>query len=108
MARNRKTQSRRYYYQNCLKAPFEVNGESKQIVVDGITKHIELPFAVFLDIPKPWRFYVGQLINKWGYNVQYKLLTVAPKVSNQAPSRRTPVRKPPVIKKKALGQLKLL
>jgi hypothetical protein len=67
MKRNRKNQSRRYYYQNCLKDP---------IKVDGIKKIIKVPYDDFMSIPGGSdgpRYYVGQLIRHWGYVVQYNL-----------------------------------
>lgn len=63
MKRDRKTQSRRYYLQNCLKPP---------ISVDGIRKIITAPYQDFKSIPLGQRYYIGQLI-KMGYNLQLSL-----------------------------------
>ena len=106
MKRDRKVQSRRYYYQNALQKPISIDGRTLLFKVNGVTKHIECPFTYFLDIPKPWRFYVGQLIKHWGYNVQYKLMDVAPKIP-PADDQKPAVKKQKLLKK-ATGQLQLL
>jgi hypothetical protein len=86
MKRNRKTQSRRYYLQNCIELPN---------TVDGVTKVINTPYADFMSIPVGQRYVIGQLI-KYGYNVQYRLLELpAPKEpAPKEPAKKKPRKKP--------------
>jgi hypothetical protein len=63
MAKRTKQQDRRYYLHKKIKEYAEI---------DTVNKTIEVPQTRFSDIPKPLRYYVGQLILA-GYNVQLKL-----------------------------------
>ena len=61
---NKKINNRRYYLHKKLKGKYEI---------DGVLRTIDVPYKRFKDIPKPDRFYVGQLL-KLGYNMQFKIL----------------------------------
>jgi hypothetical protein len=97
MKRIRKKQSHRYYCQNALKGKYPV---------DGRKKTIKLPYNRFDEIPKPDRWYVGELI-KYGYLVQFELLDV-PATGSADPINTIVKIRRPRNKQQLINQLTLL